>query len=108
MRRSDMNATVARPAPRSSRATAQPDAAEQERVEEPIGSPERLRAVFARAAAAADRAVGVWLARASTGDSRALTPSDDRAADDLRSLRALVRASATAYARRLRTEGAPP
>jgi hypothetical protein len=75
-----------------------------------VGSPEHLRVSFQHAAAAADRAVGLWLARSDgsipLADLRDSTA--DRSAGELRALRALVRASATAYARRLREEGVSP
>jgi hypothetical protein len=74
-----------------------------------VGSPEHLRESFVRAAAAADRAVGLWLARAPgrvPDDVGRSTPHP--ALGELRALRALVRASATAYARRLRADGATP
>ena len=73
--------------------------------DETIGSPDHLRATFARAAAATDRAVGVWLARSPPAT---LGSNGDRETDGIRTLRALVRASATAYARRLKADGLPP
>jgi hypothetical protein len=76
-----------------------------------IGSPDHLRASVARAAAATDRAVGVWLARSSSARLLADTVGPnggDRGSEDIRTLRALVRASATAYARRLKADGLPP
>lgn len=74
-----------------------------------VGSPEHLQSTFARAAAAADRAVGVWGATKAPlfPDDVARAP-EDRTPDDFRTLRALVRASATAYARRLRDDGTTP
>jgi len=82
----------------------------ERRVDTDVGSPEHLRSSFARAAAAADRAVGLRLARSSgsrRSDDRASSPVD-QATDDLTALRAQVRVSATAYARRLREDGEPP
>lgn len=80
----------------------------QRRADDAIGSPEHLRASFVRAAAVADRAIGLWLARGSLarlpGDAE--PSADDR--NDLRALKAVVRASATAYARRLRADGTTP
>ena len=60
--------------------------------------------------AAADRAVGLWLAQmsASVPDDFRNTAPVHQSASDPRALRALVRASATAYARRLRDAGATP
>ena len=75
-----------------------------------VGSPEHLQSMFARAAAVADRAVGLWLARNS--DLPAVRGTGEHPIDgvgeDWGALRALVRAAATAYARRLRDEGAAP
>lgn len=78
--------------------------------DEPIGTPEHLRSTFSRASAATDRAVGVWLSRSAIGRSLAdSAPSADNGAHhDLQALRALVRASATAYVRRLKEAGMPP
>jgi hypothetical protein len=74
-----------------------------------VGSPEHLQSTFARAAAAVDRAVGVWGAtNASLIPDDVARPPEDRTAGDFRALRALVRASATAYARRLRDDGTTP
>jgi hypothetical protein len=74
-----------------------------------VGSPEYLHNVFARAAMVADRAVGLWLARSSgqAGDQapRAVGRGD---ADEFGALRAMVRAAATAYVRRLRADGTTP
>ena len=77
---------------------------------EGVGSAEHLRSAFARAAGAADRAVGIWLAHQSHAAVRADTPRsyDQGVGSEFQSLRALVRASATAYARRLRDEGLTP
>jgi hypothetical protein len=75
-----------------------------------VGSPEHLQSTFAQAAAAAtDHAVGTWVGRIGRGkpDDMAQSP-ESRSSGDFRALRALVRASATAYARRLRDEGATP
>jgi len=75
-----------------------------------VGSPEYLRSTFARAAAVADRVVGLWLARGGServlADMRDSRP--DRSVGELRAMRALVRTAATAYVRRLRDEGASP
>ena len=75
-----------------------------------VGSAEHLRSAFARAAGAADRAVGVWLAHQSHAAVRADAPrsNDQGVGSEFQSLRTLVRASATAYARRLRDEGLTP
>ena len=74
-----------------------------------IGSPEHLRATFSRAAAATDRAVGLWLSRSSTPPRTiadvVLSNPQDRG---ITALRVLVRASATAYVRRLREQGVTP
>jgi hypothetical protein len=73
-------------------------------------SSEELETAFRRAAAVADQAVGLWLAR----NSKQSTPVDaqpdahDQAGDDVRALRAMVRAAATVYARQLRAQGLPP
>jgi len=74
-----------------------------------IGSPEYLRAAFERAAAAADRAVGLWLV------SRTRIVADDLpsaatqgVSGELQTLRTLTRAAATAYVRRLRDDGVTP
>jgi hypothetical protein len=75
-----------------------------------VGSFEHLQAAFVRAAAVADQAGGLWLARnsnQSTGRYRAAgEPGGPN--NDLRALRALARAAATAYARRLKAEGLTP
>ena len=78
--------------------------------EETVGSAEHLRSAFGRAASAADRAVGLWLAYQSHAEVRADWPgSPDRGVgSEFHSLRARVQASATAYARRLRDEGLTP
>jgi hypothetical protein len=74
-----------------------------------VGSPEHLRATFGRAAAAADRAVGLWLARRfPAGLPDDVRPPEQASAGELQTLRALARASATAYARQLRADGTPP
>ena len=73
-------------------------------------SSEQLETAFRRAAAVADQAVGLWLAR----DSRQSAPADvrqdrgDQTGHDVHALRAVVRAAATAYARQLKAEGLPP
>lgn len=74
------------------------------------GSLERLETAFRRAAAVADQAVGLWLARNSKDSNPVdLRPdAPDETASDLLALRALARAAATAYARQLRGEGLPP
>jgi hypothetical protein len=73
------------------------------------GAAEQLHATFTEAAAAADRAVGLWLARhpnePTPHDSARNLESDG---DELLALRALVRAAATAYARQLRAHGTAP
>ena len=73
-------------------------------------SSEHLETAFRRAAAVANRAVGLWLARDSKQSAPiGLLPGEsDEAGSDLRALRALARAAATAYARQLRAEGLPP
>ena len=75
-----------------------------------VGSAEQLHTIFLRAAAVADRAVGLWLARDSMHSGpHDVQPSEPAGAtDDLRTLRALARAAATAYARRLRDDGLTP
>ena len=75
-----------------------------------VGSWEHLQAAFARAATVADRAVGLWLARDAQGSSHPPTrvAVADRADNELSALRALVRASATAYARRAKADGLTP
>jgi len=77
----------------------------QRRPDDMDGPSEQLRASFARAAAAADRAVGVWLVRTSPNSRPGDTGVEH---EDLRALRALVRAAARTYARRLRAEGTTP
>jgi hypothetical protein len=75
-----------------------------------VGTAQHLHATYVRAAAAADRAVGIWLARKSPPRTPADLPPvyTDRASGEFRALRAVVRASATAYARRLRRDGETP
>lgn len=74
-----------------------------------VGSAERLQVTFARAASAADRAVGLWLARSLEGSASYETQrASSGTPNELRALRAIVRAAATTYARRLRDEGATP
>lgn len=75
-----------------------------------VGSPEHLRWNFVRAAAAADRAVGPWLARSTSArlSHEPVAAARDRAAGELWTLRALVRRSAAAYVRQLRSEGVTP
>lgn len=75
-----------------------------------VGSFEDLQAAFVRAAALSDRAVGLWLARRS-GESIDRYPTAQEVGEpnyELRTLRALARAAATAYARRLKAEGLTP
>ena len=80
-----------------------------EHVGNAVGSPEHLHAAFVLAASAADRSVGSWLAHQSEDHIGADPPSSERpGGGEFQSLRALVRASATAYARRLRDEGTTP
>jgi hypothetical protein len=75
----------------------------------PVGSPEHLRFAFAQAVAATDRAIGYWLARhAAPVLADRPDPSPDGSSDDIRALRALVRASATAYVRQLRESCTTP
>jgi hypothetical protein len=70
-------------------------------------SPEHLRLMFDRAAAAADRAVGLWLARNPVGaDDQAIKTVTAR--DELHMFRMSVRAAAAAYARQLRKDGVTP
>jgi len=76
-----------------------------------VGSAEHLQVTFAQAAAAADRAVGLWLARSVQGSHLhdvGRTDAVNAPPNDLRALRAIVRAAATAYVRRLRGEGTTP
>jgi len=75
-----------------------------------VGTAQHLQATYIRAAAAADRAIGIWLARTSALRTPADLPpaNTDRASGEFRALRAVVRASATAYARRLRRDGETP
>ena len=75
-----------------------------------VGSFEDLQAAFVRAAALADRAVGLWLARRS-GEAIGIHPTSREVGEpdnELRAQRALARAAATAYARRLKAEGLTP
>jgi hypothetical protein len=76
----------------------------------PVGSWEHLQAVFARAATAADRAVGLWLARDAKGSTVRYPEIGlaDRPDSELCAHRALARAAATAYARRVKADGLPP
>lgn len=73
------------------------------------GSSEQLRAAFERATATADRLISAWPPRSSGS-----TPDDLRQVASghtpttITGLRALVRAAATAYARRLRDDGETP
>jgi hypothetical protein len=82
-----------------------------------VGSWEHLQAAFARAATVADRAVGLWLARDANGsivryptvDTGHGPGNGDRPPDNELSVhRALARATATAYARRVKAEGLAP
>ena len=74
-----------------------------------VGAADQLHATFTRAAAAADRAVGLWLGRHPNEpaplDTARNSESDN---DDMPALRALVRAAATTYARQLRAQGTTP
>jgi hypothetical protein len=73
------------------------------------GSAEHLQSTFARAALAVDGGAVVWPLRPAriTPDDVA-GPRDARSVGEFRALRALVRTSATAYARRLRDDGTTP
>jgi hypothetical protein len=75
-----------------------------------VGSAEHLQTAFLRAATAAEQAVGLWLARNSKHSiGHDASPAEPAGTgDDLRALRALARAAATAYVRRLKTEGLEP
>ena len=75
-----------------------------------VGSLEHLQTAFARAATAADRAVGLWLSRDAKGSFGGAPPagSADRPDNELSVHRALARAAATAYARRMKADGLPP
>jgi hypothetical protein len=70
-----------------------------------VGSWEHLQA-----ATVADRAVGLWLARDARGSTVRSHAADiaDRPDTELSVQRALARAAATAYARRVRAEGLAP
>jgi hypothetical protein len=83
---------------------------ESSRAGEAVGSAEHLHSAFGRAARAADLAVGLWLAHQSHAEVRPerFRSSDLGVGSELQSLRALVWASAGAYARRLRDEGLTP
>jgi hypothetical protein len=73
-------------------------------------SSEQLEIAFRRAAAVADHAVGLWLARNSKQSAPVGVAPDarDQTGNDLIALRAMARAAATAYARQLKAEGLPP
>ena len=75
-----------------------------------VGSWEHLQAAFARAAKVADRAVGLWLAKDTTGSIvRYPAPGQADGPDtELSAHRALARAAATAYARRVKADGLAP
>ncbi|HEX6049346.1 MAG TPA: hypothetical protein VFZ21_08755 [Gemmatimonadaceae bacterium] len=73
-----------------------------------VGSPGHLRSTFAHAVAATDRAIGYWLARHATPILAEHPERSAHGSDDIRALRALVRASATAYVRKLRESGVAP
>lgn len=75
-----------------------------------VGSREHLQAAFARAATVADRAVGLWLARDAKGSTVRSSAGDttERPDTELSVQRALARAAATAYARRVKAEGLAP
>src|SRR5688572_11854300 len=74
-----------------------------------VGSAEHLRSVFDRAGPAIDRALGRWLERTAVPvfADRA-EPAAEASQSELRAMRALVRAAATAYARHLRDDGVRP
>src|SRR5262245_45600871 len=74
------------------------------------GSWEQLQAAFARAATVADRAVGLWLAKDATGSvgSYHAAGTGDTPDNEMSVHRALARAAATAYARRVKADGLPP
>lgn len=97
-------------APPATRGTGNGPAGETSPSDALVGSPEHLRWNFVRAAAATDRAVGLWLARTSSVrlSREPMEVARDRSSGELRALRALVRASATAYVRQLRAEGVTP
>ena len=75
-----------------------------------VGSFEHLHAAFVRAANLADRAVGLWLERGSSQsvDDYPSSREGGEPDNELRTMRALARAAAIAYARRLKTEGLTP
>jgi hypothetical protein len=83
---------------------------------EAVGSWEHLQAAFARAPTVADRGVGLWLSRDDEGSivrdpsaGNADGPDNaERPGNELSVHRALARAAATAYARRLKAEGLAP
>ena len=87
-----------------------PAAAELHPDSDAFGSAEHVRATFARAAAATDRALGLWLARHESrvhfGDRR--DPQLVRTGGELPALRAMLRASVTTYVRQLREQGMTP
>lgn len=74
----------------------------------PVGSPEHLRSTVERAVATMDRAIGLWLARDPAPWLADHASARRNSTEDVRALRAMVRASATAYARRLRQSGVTP
>ena len=74
-----------------------------------VGSWEHLQAAFARAATVADRAVGLWLSKDANRSIVHFTAATvDRLDPELSVHRALARAAATAYARRLKADGLAP
>lgn len=73
-----------------------------------VGSPGHLRSTFAQAVAVTDRAMGYWLARNATPILADRSDHSEDGSGDIRALRALVRASATAYVRRLKETGVTP
>lgn len=75
-----------------------------------VGSWEHLQAAFARAATVSDRAVGLWLARDAKGtvDRYSAAATADGPDNEVSVHRALARAAATAYARRVKADGLPP
>lgn len=73
----------------------------------PVGSPEYLHSAFAHAATVADRPLGSSIrASGEAGDQAPRKVGGD--VDEFGALRAMVRAAATAYVRRLRAEGTTP
>jgi len=75
-----------------------------------VGAWEHLQAAFARAATVADRPVALWLASDAKGpvDRYSTAGAADHSDNELTVQRALARAAATAYARRVKADGLPP